>query len=214
MRKWTTVLAFSITMSMLAGCADDDNAANATPADEVREKAGTETASSEETDTTASEEKETSTNEASNGSESDNGDVEEDQNQLSEYSSKQIEFARVWLQLGPNQDVDELYVAQIPAGTKLDPDGDIDVTYPEDVIQITGSRLVDGIVTYSGNGDGTINIYEIPRQWYGGMAPPEELDEDKVREDMETILANKELVYVDTGDDEEVIRLIGKLQLP
>jgi hypothetical protein len=118
------------------------------------------------------------------------------------------------MQLGPNQDVDGLYVEHIPAGTKLDPDSDIDVTYPEDVIQITGSRLVDGIVTYSGNGDGTIYVYKIPRRWYGGMAPPKDVDKEKVREDMETILANKELVYVDPGDDAEVIRLIEKLQLP
>jgi hypothetical protein len=207
-----------MSMSMLAGCADDERTKSVPPADEVREEANIETSSSEEGNATASEEKETSTNEATNmdskESESANRDIVEDHEPLAQYSSEQIEYARIWLQLGPNQDVDGLYVEHIPAGTKLDPDGDIEVIYPEDVIQITGSRLVDGIVTYRGNGDGSIYLYEIPRRWYGGMTPPKDMDEDKVREDMEAILANKELVYVDPGDDEEVIRLIEKIQLP
>lgn len=211
MKKWKAILCFSVAMSMLAGCATDVNEnANDTATPTVGES---ENEAANE-GTTGHEKEEASEEEPQHSDRNEAESEREDQSPLSNYSSEQIEYARVWMQLGPNQDVDELYVEHIPAGTKLDPEGDIDVTYPEDVIQMTGSRLVDGIVTYSGNGDGTIYVYEIPRRWYGGMAPPKDLDKEKVREDMETILANKELVYVEQGEDAEVIRLIEKLQLP
>ena len=137
----------------------------------------------------------------------------EDTKTLSHYSSKQIEYARVWLQLGPNQDIDELNVRHIPAGTLLNPDDDINVSYPVDVIQLRGSRIVDGIVTYSVNGDDTINVYNVPYRWYGGFPPLDDIDKDKVREDMEDIIRNKKLVYVDPGDAEEIMKLIKLLNV-
>ncbi|MFD1067795.1 hypothetical protein [Oceanobacillus locisalsi] len=140
----------------------------------------------------------------------------EDNHALSSYSAEEIEYARVWLQLGPNQDVDELYVEHIPAGTPLDPnDDENDISYPEDVIQISGSRIVDGMVTYSGNGDGTINVYNIPygNRWYGGMPRPDDIDLEDVKEDMREIIENTKLVSIDPGDDDEVKNLIEKIYM-
>lgn len=124
---------------------------------------------------------------------------------LSEYSSEEIEYARVWLQLGPNQEIDGLYVRQIPAGTPLNPDDETSGAYPEPVIQLAGSRLVDGSVTYSGNGDGTINLYNVPLRWDGQYPAGEEFYND--------IIGNTELVAIDLGEDEEIIRLIGLLEI-
>lgn len=123
---------------------------------------------------------------------------------LSEYSSEQIEYARVWLQLGPNQEIDGLYVQQIPEGTPLNPDDETSAAYPEAVIQLAGSRLVDGSVTYSGNGDGTINLYNVPLRWDGEYPAGEDFYND--------IIENTELVEIETGEDEEVIRLIELLE--
>ena len=123
---------------------------------------------------------------------------------LSPYSSEQIEYARVWLQLGPNQEIDGLYVQQIPEGTPLNPDDDTSAAYPEAVIQLAGSRLVDGSVTYSGNGDGTINLYNVPLRWDGEYPAGEDFYND--------IIENRELVEIEPGDEEEVIRLIGLLE--
>lgn len=81
------------------------------------------------------------------------------------YSSEKIEYARVWLQLGPNQEIDELYVRHISAGEPINPNDDTSASYPEDVTQLAGSRLVDGSVTYHGNGDGTIHVYNVPLRW-------------------------------------------------
>jgi hypothetical protein len=131
-------------------------------------------------------------------------DVNVDNDPLAQYSSEQIEYARVWLQLGPNQDIDGLYVQHIPAGTPLNPDDETSASYPEDVIQLAGSRLVDGSVTYSGNGDGTINVYNVPLRWDGVYPAGVEFYTDMIR--------NTELVPVDPGDDEAVIRLIKLLK--
>ena len=37
--------------------------------------------------------------------------------------------------------------------------------FHEDVIQLTGEFTADGKVVYNSNGDGTINIYDIPSHW-------------------------------------------------
>lgn len=118
---------------------------------------------------------------------------------------EQIEYARVWLQLGPNPDIDELNVQLIPAGTPLNPSDETSSNYPEDVIQLAGSRLVDGSVTYSGNGDGTINVYNVPLRWDGSYPAGEKFYRD--------IIENKKLVPIDTGDDEEIIKLTKLLNV-
>lgn len=123
---------------------------------------------------------------------------------LSAYSSEQIEYARVWLQLGVNQDIDGLYVEHIPAGTPLNPDDETSDVYPENVIQLAGSRLVDGSVTYSGNGDGTINVYNVPLRWDGEYPAGKEFYTE--------MIDNTELVSVEVGSDEDVIRLIQLLK--
>ncbi len=137
---------------------------------------------------------------------------EKGHSELSKYSSRQIEYARVWLQLGPNQEIDNLYVKQIPKGTLLNPNDDNSIKYPEDVVQLSGSRLVDGVVTYSSNGDGTINVYNVPLRWYGGSPPPEDIDKEKVQEEMRNIINNTNKVYIDPNYEEKVIAVIKKIK--
>lgn len=128
---------------------------------------------------------------------------EKDRN-LSKYSANEIEYARVWLQLGANQEIDELNVRHIPTGIPLNPDDDTSVSYPEDVIQLAGSRLVDGSVTYSGNGDGTINVYNVPLRWDGKYPAGEEF--------YTNLITHTKLVYIETGNEEEIIKLINKMK--
>jgi hypothetical protein len=127
----------------------------------------------------------------------------EEQSSLKEYTTEQIEYARVWLQLGPNQEIEELNITHIAAGTPLNEDDETSAVYPEDVIQLAGSRLVDGSVTYSGNGDGTINVYNVPLRWDGEYPAGEQFYKE--------ILENTKLVSIETGNDEAVLKLI-KLQ--
>lgn len=124
---------------------------------------------------------------------------------LAAYSAEEIEYARVWLQLGPNQEVDELNVHFIPAGEPLNPDDATSTTYPEDVIQLAGARLVDGSITYHGNGDGTIHVYQVPLRWDGNYPAGEDFYKE--------IIENTELEYVDPGNDEDVVELINVLNI-
>lgn len=74
---------------------------------------------------------------------------------LEKYTDEQVEYSRVWLELGAHQDIDELNILKIPAGTLINPYDTTSSVYPVDSIQLTGSRLIDGSITYSSNGDGT-----------------------------------------------------------
>lgn len=118
-----------------------------------------------------------------------------------DYSPLQIEYARVWLQLGENQQIDELNVRRIPAGALVNPDDRTSARYPEDVTQLAGSRLVDGSVTYSSNGDGTIQVYNVPLRW-------ESSEKGVMKEVTEEMIRHTKKVYVDTGDNEKIRRLI------
>ncbi|WP_010199724.1 hypothetical protein [Bacillus sp. m3-13] len=136
-------------------------------------------------------------------------DKEKESETLSHYSNQQIEYARVWLLLGPNQEIDELNVRIIPAGEPVNSLDETSATYPEEVIQLAGSRLVDGSVTYSGNGDGTINVYNVPLRFEKNV--PKDLDENYMLKLTESMIENTELLYVDPGQEEKIIELI-KLQ--
>ena len=132
-------------------------------------------------------------------------DDKQDIETLAEYSNEQVEYARIWLQLGANQVIDELNVRHIPAGTPLNPNDETSVNYPEGVIQLAGSRLVDGSVTYSSNGDGSINVYNVPLRWDGIYPAGEKF--------YTGIIKNTKLVNVNPGHDEKVIELINLLHV-
>jgi len=181
---------------------DDNSESEATASDKSEENS---------TDASETEELKQPSEETTTNEDSTNTYVSKEDDPLAEYSSEEIEYARVWLQLGPNQQIDGLYVRHIPAGTTLEPDHFPIVSYPEDVVQLSGSRIVDGSVTYSSNGDGTINVYNVPLpgRWYGGSpTPPEGLDEETMREELEDIINNTELVYINPGNDDAVKKLI------
>ncbi|RNF38886.1 hypothetical protein [Planococcus salinus] len=204
------VICFSAVFLLLTGCVGNNNEEATTDASE--EISATESAEEpsigEGDEANMNKENEVSSEESAlvepDGSTSNTSDQKNEES-LSQYPSEHIEYARVWLQLGANQDIDGLYVNKIPAGTLLNPDDETSGVYPEDVIQLAGSRLIDGSVTYSGNGDGTINVYPVPLRWDGEYPAGEEFYEE--------MISNTELVSVDVGEDEEVIRLIELLEI-
>ncbi len=222
MKKFTKIFYFNVVLillvGMLIGCSDNKNEASKTGSSEDNSLGSTEentsetdesisTSKLEETDTPEISSGESVNNDSNSNSSSENSSSysndKKDKETLAQYSSKQIEYARIWLQLGANQDIDGLYVQHIPAGTPLNPDDETSASYPEDVIQLAGARLVDGSVTYSGNGDGTINVYNIPLRWDGKYPAGEKFYIE--------IIENTKIVSIDTGDDEKIIALIKLL---
>lgn len=219
MKKLTKIFYCNIALLLLVGCTGGKNEESITDPSEndsvfqsEEETADLEESNlidkeGDESESATDDSNETSSEETRN-EESNNTSKSEEDNALSEYSSEEIEYARVWLQLGPNQQIDELNVRHIPAGEPINPNDDTSASYSEDVIQLAGSRLVDGSVTYSGNGDGTINIYNVPLHWYSSA----DVDKNFMQEYTEGILENTELVYIDPGDDEKIIELINLMK--
>lgn len=224
MKKMTMNFCYNISLLFLilflVGCADSTNdGSETTPSEydsaleseeETEEEGESEPATGSEEDADGdsndtSSEGTSDEDPANNTYENDNASETEEDNPLSEYASEEIEYARVWLQLGEIKDVDELNIHPIPAGTPLNPDDETSANYPEDVIQLAGGRLVAGSVTYSGNGDGTINVYNVPLRWDGEYPAGEEFYND--------IIENTEQEYIDTGDDEEIMELIDKMNI-
>ncbi|MCM3014371.1 hypothetical protein [Bacillus subtilis] len=214
-RKIYFCITALLLMILLVGCTgskDEEahqpsNQASAVQSDEkhTEPEESTKIRKDESEPTTESEE---SATKASNETSSAEEKSKED-NVLAAYSSEKIEYARVWLQLGPNQEIDELNVRHISAGEPINPNDDTSASYPEDVTQLAGSRLVDGSVTYHGNGDGTIYVYNVPLRWDSA----DDVEKGVMREVTENIIKNRKTVYVDTGDDEKIKRLIDIMMI-
>ncbi|WP_431803106.1 hypothetical protein [Halobacillus andaensis] len=228
-RKKLSYFSLLLLVLLLAACSNGaDGKSEAETADSKEEKTASEEdkakdEASDESDSEAAEDKnaedtvekdseDTSSEETKD--ENRENTYEKEEQALDEYSSKEIEYARVWRQLGSHQGIEQLSVEHIPAGTPLNPDEEISLDYPEDVVKLRGSRLVDGEgVIYSSNRDGTINVYDVPIRWYGGFPRPEKFDDEDVLEDMEDMINNTEEVYVEPGNDEETINLIEKINI-
>ncbi len=222
MKKNKLIMTLSVLVILLAGmsgCSDSssDVSSNKKQPEPDAISQGTDDSSQlddSSTDSTAKSDNSVDSNENeldSTLSEEENssmGDKEEKEG-LSQYSSEQIEYARIWLQLGPNQEIDELNVRHISAGEPINIYDDTSATYPKDVISLSGSRSVDGSVTYSSNGDGTINVYDVPLHW----TSPAQVEEGFMKEYTENIIKEASLVSVDPGDDEEIIKFINLINV-
>lgn len=144
--------------------------------------------------------------------ESNNQSEDKKDNALSEYTSEEIEYARVWLQVIGNHGTEELNVYHTSAGETVNNYEDNSVPYPKDTIDLVGKYTADGSVTYSGNGDGTINVYDLPSHW----PSPDEIMQtygQSIKEYTEDIMENPKIVHIDPGDDEKVEALIKKMNL-
>jgi hypothetical protein len=140
---------------------------------------------------------------------SESGDSQSKSNEespLSQYSAKEIEYARVWLQVTGNKNAAEINVHHISAGEPVNPYDEDSAVYPENVIMLAGEVTADGTVAYSGNGNGTINLYKIPSHW-----PSAQQIEGSMKDYTEKIISTTEKVSINPGDDEKVRELIEKL---
>ena len=223
MKKKFFLISLSILLLSIGGCSSNTNEEEATNVSS--EKTSTiESTTEEKKDSekpSISEDSETnessvqnesdqsvvsSTKDSSTESDEKDSTIKEDINPLSEYTNEQIEYARIWLQLGPNQDIDGLYIKKISKGSKLNPDDEYSAIYPEDVIQLAGSRLVDGSITYKSNGNGTIVVYKVPQRWDYSPITPEIVD--GVSLGTKQLLEDTYQVEVNTGNPEDIKSLI------
>jgi hypothetical protein len=203
MKKRLLLMMILVTASLLMACSGEAKQTGSTKQEETGQESkkedsgedGSEEAKAEEPVDSVDLEEETSQDQSSST-----------EDPLSTYPSEKIEYARVWLQVIGNKGVGELNVRHISAGEQLNPYDDNSVDYPEDVIVLSGKIMADGIVTYSGNGDGTINVYDVPSHW-----PSSEQIEGSMEDYTKGIVEGTEQVSVGKGEDDEVIGLIGKV---
>ncbi|APC47796.1 hypothetical protein BME96_06250 [Virgibacillus halodenitrificans] len=214
MKMIKILIYLGIVLAVFTGCSTDTSEEAEADSPQANDESGSQDkAASDKEKNESTNEQEASTTENGQSSEgsaptkadSNSSNNKEQEDILASYSNEQIEYARVWRQLGPNQEVEEINVRHIPAGTKLNAKDDTSTVYPEDVIQLSGVRLVDGSVTYSGNGDGTINVYDIPLRWDGVYPAGEKFYND--------LLENNEQIAIDPGKDKEIAELIKRIQM-
>lgn len=132
MIKYLKLIAILATMSfILIACSNDkskikSNSENSSIEEKQNNSDEDDNQASEPDDTTAeSEGNKTDSNEfndkPSNNNSSNNQPEEKKGSILSAYSSKEIEYARVWLQLIKKGDIEELRVQHIAAGEPVNP---------------------------------------------------------------------------------------------
>ncbi|GGP12594.1 hypothetical protein [Oceanobacillus neutriphilus] len=204
-RTLASIIILIITAILFSGCNDDAKQSSDSEDRAVEQKENSE--ENRSTNKTGDDSGNTS-EEADSTEKPSKEEGSKDDNALAGYPADEIEFARVWLQIIGNQDIEELNVYHTSAGELVNPYDETSVDYPEDVISLGGGIMADGIVTYSGNGDGTINLYDVPSHW-----PSEEQIDISMEEYTENIIKNTEQIYIETGNDEEVIALIEKLNI-
>jgi hypothetical protein len=157
-------------------------------------------------------EKPTSEEKQSNISKLQNGETEkaeensvETVGSLDSFTDEQIEALHIWAQFGANQEITELNYRLIEAGTALNEDDETSSVYPVNVVQLSGSRLVDGVVTYAKNTDGSITLYNIPLRWDGENPAGEAFYKD--------LLANTSIATIQKASEKQLNALADVLAI-
>lgn len=133
---------------------------------------------------------------------------------LDNFNSEEIEYARVWYQLISTRNdlrgIKNVYVTKIPKGSKVNPQAENSAVYKTDVVKLEAPMKAGGSITYSSNGNGTINVYNnVPYKWES----PQNSDYsqmDKITE--KAIEDNVEKIYIKPNDNKQVAKLANKIK--
>jgi len=135
-------------------------------------------------------------------------------NSLEGYSDDQIEYARVWLatmgteykrDLAVSPEAFELNVYTEPAGTPVNPYAEDSVTFPRDIVILSGKYGYQSLVAYSSNHNGTITQYPVPSHFQN--------QEENTREGSQKILDGATTVSIPTNNPEDVKELINVMHI-
>jgi hypothetical protein len=134
---------------------------------------------------------------------------------LNNFNLKEIEYARVWYQLISTRNdlkgIKNVYVTEIPKGSKVNPQAKNSAIYKEKVVKLEAPMRAGGSVTYSSNGDGTINVYNnIPYKWENSQNS-DYSQMNKITK-KKAIEENIETVYIKPYDNKTVAKLASKIR--
>lgn len=133
---------------------------------------------------------------------------------LNDFNSEEIEYARVWYQLISTRNdlkgIRDVYVTEIPKGSKVNPKAQNSAVYKENVVKLEAPMRAGGSITYSSNGDGTINVYNnVPYKWESSQTSDYSQMDKVTRKAIED---NIETIYIKPHDNKTVANLASKVK--
>lgn len=133
---------------------------------------------------------------------------------LNNFNSEEIEYARVWYQLISTRHdlkgIRDVYVTEIPKGSKVNPQAQNSAVYKENIVKLEAPMRAGGSITYSSNGDGTINVYNnIPYKWESSQTSDYSQMDKVTRKAIED---NIETIYIKPHDNKQVAKLANKIK--
>lgn len=207
MRKFSILVTLTLSAIMLASCGNDNSQSKDKHQNEEKDSTQSKQHDSNKHKSSQDNKESSNTHDAQN----DNKAAQSKKSHLTQFNSEQIEYARVWNQLGPLKNnmegMNELNVTKIAKGSKVNPNVKNSAVYPEDVVKLAAPMKAGGSVTYSSNGDGTINVYKnIPYNWVDFDSS------DKADATKEAISKNIQTVKIKPTDNEQVAQLASKIK--
>ncbi|GAA6827324.1 hypothetical protein HpBTM60_37680 [Helicobacter pylori] len=207
MRKFSILVTLTLSAIMLASCGNDNSQSKDKHQNEEKDSTQSKQHDSNKHKSSQDNKESSNTHDAQN----DNKAAQSKKSHLTQFNSEQIEYARVWNQLGPLKNnmegMNELNVTKIAKGSKVNPNVKNSAVYPEDVVKLAAPMKAGGSVTYSSNGDGTINVYKnIPYNWVDFDSS------DKPDATKEAISKNIQTVKIKPTDNEQVAQLASKIK--
>lgn len=207
MRKFSILVTLTLSAIMLASCGNDNSQSKDKHQNEEKDSTQSKQHDSNKHKSSQDNKESSNTHDAQN----DNKAAQSKKSHLTQFNSEQIEYARVWNQLGPLKNnmegMNELNVTKIAKGSKVNPNVKNSAVYPEDVVKLAAPMKAGGSVTYSSNGDGTINVYKnISYNWVDFDSS------DKADATKEAISKNIQTVKIKPTDNEQVAQLASKIK--
>lgn len=192
-----------------------ENKDNETP-NEIDEKTNTSDSedNSESSNKQNKEQNDNKKQEKNNHSNKNQQSTDKNKSYLNNFNSEEIEYARVWYQLISTRNdlkgIRNVYVTEIPKGSKVNPQAQNSAIYKEKVVKLEAPMRAGGSVTYSSNGDGTINVYNnIPYKWENSQnsdySQMNKITKKAIEENIET-------VYIKPYDNKTVAKLASKIR--
>lgn len=188
-----------------------ENKDNETP-NEIDEK--TNTSDSGDNSESSNKQNDNKKQEKNNDSNENQQSTDKNKSYLNNFNSEEIEYARVWYQLISTRNdlkgIRDVYVTEIPKGSKVNPQAQNSAVYKENVVKLEAPMRAGGSITYSSNGDGTINVYNnIPYKWESSQTSDYSQMDKVTRKAIEN---NIETIYIKPHDNKTVAKLASKIR--
>lgn len=220
------ILAISIAglLVILVGCNSNSNSSSDTitsqSKDNETQNKNEETNTSDSGDNTESskkqnkEQNDNKKQQKNNDSNENQQSIDKNKSYLNDFNSEEIEYARVWYQLISTRNdlkgIRDVYVTEIPKGSKVNPQAQNSAVYKENVVKLEAPMRAGGSITYSSNGDGTINVYNnIPYKWESSQTSDYSKMDKVTRKAIED---NIETIYIKPHDNKQVAKLANKIK--